>query len=323
MATEPTEFLRVSYSSLNVFASCNRKFEFDKLYPKRPRDNDDNYAADVGKALHAGFQDYLINNDRESAIWALMQAFPYEQEFNQNNDYRSFEAALATLETMFDEAKMNEYRLAQIRRPNTPGEILDGQSGGVVVPAIEVPFEIRFKGITLPDGRGMAFIGYIDAILQHLLTDLFRTLDIKTTRDHTKDSTAKYKFDTQQVPYGVVVDHIAQGAVDRFEVLYLHCNVDILDSTCVLYPFMKTKEDVQEWCVNKVMQFQQIARFMGADYFPRTDSGCMFWNKPCRYIEPCMSRDKEALTEWFLMGATPTDEEPFFPWIVADIDVKG
>ena len=63
--TQPTDFLRVSYSSLNTFASCNRKFEFDKLYPRRERVLEDFYAADVGKALHAGYQDFLIKGDKE------------------------------------------------------------------------------------------------------------------------------------------------------------------------------------------------------------------------------------------------------------------
>lgn len=317
----PTEFLKVSYSSLNTFASCNRKFEFDKLYPRRERVFEDFYAADVGKALHAAFQDYLIHNDKELAVWVLIQTFPFEAEFNQTNDYRSFDAALSVLELMFDNAKMTEYELAKIRRPNTPEEITLGLTDGVVVPAIEVPFEIRFNGITLPDGRGISFIGYIDAIMRSHMSGMFRTLDIKTTRAHTPDATPKFKFDTQQVPYGIIVDHVAQGAVDSFEVLYLDCYVDLLDPDVKLYPFTKTRTDIQEWCTNKLLQFQSIERYMSANYFPRTDSGCMFWNKPCRYLEPCISRDRDALTDWFLLGEEPAKSQDFQPWIVADINV--
>ena len=191
----------------------------------------------------------------------------------------------------------------------------------MVVPAIEVPFEIRFNGITLPDGRGISFIGYIDAILRNHLTGLFRTLDIKTTRQSIVDATPKFKFDTQQIPYGVVVDHVAQGEVDSFEVLYLDCYIDILEPSVKLYPFMKTRNDVQEWCTNKLLQFQSIQRYMEVDYFPRTDSGCMFYNKPCRYLEPCVSRDRATLMEWFLLGEEPAkDSDEFMPWIVADIE---
>ena len=304
--------LRVSYSSLGTFASCARKFEFDKLYPKRERGGDW-YAADVGKALHAGFQHWLTHGDQDQAIWEFMLAFPYESECLQTNDYRGFDASLATLEAMFAETKMTEYDLAKIKKPD-----------GTIVPAVEVPFEIRFKGVTLPDGRGVSFIGFIDAVMQHQVTGLFRTMDIKTSRMSVKDATAKYKFDTQQIPYGIVVDHVAQGAVDAFEVLYLDSYIDLLEPRVTLYPFMKSRLDVNEWCINKMIQIESLQKFMAADYFPRTDNGCMFYNSPCRHMEPCMSRDRESLVEWFLLGEPPAEDRDnlFEPWIIADIEVE-
>lgn len=319
--SEPTDFLRVSYSSLNTYASCPRKFEFHKLYPRPNRQDEDYYSAEVGKALHAGFQQFLMTGSDEKAIWSFMQAFPYELEFNQENDYRNFDAALSTLEAMFEETHLGEYELAQIRRPNTAVESAAGLSGGVVVPAIEVPFEIRFRGLTLPDGRGVAFIGFIDAIMRQHLTGAFRTWDIKTSRWKLNDATGKYKFDTQQVPYGIVVDHVAQGEVDSFEVMYFDCYIDICDPVVKLYSFNKTQDDVREWVTGKVLQFQQISQFMKMGFFPRTDGGCLFYNKPCKYLEPCQSRDKDSLTEWFLLGEPPAEEKLTTPWIVADIEL--
>lgn len=311
------ETIRVSYSSLGTFSSCPRKFEFDKLYP-RGQKTGNWYAADVGSALHAGYQHYLIHGDIDQAIWCFMQAFPWEDEFQQENSYRSFEACLSTLERMMAEIKMNEYKLAEIRHPN-----------GTIVPAVEVPFEIRFPGLEVPpcarypDGARISFIGYIDAIMQHVMNDLYRTLDIKTTRMQLNDATGKFMFDTQQVPYGIVVDHVAQGSVESFEVLYLDCYIDILDPTVNLYPFKKSAQDVQEWVTNKVIQLRQMIQFIAGDYFPRTDNGCLFYNKPCRYLEPCQSRDHETLTHWFTMGMEPVKDEEFEPWIVAEIDVEG
>jgi len=320
--TESQPYFTVSYSSLGTAETCWRKFELDKFYPRRERVFEDNYAADVGSALHAGFQDYLIHGDKDEAIWQLMRAFPFEAEYNQDNDYRSFEATLSTLECMFEEVKLNEYELAKIRRPNTPAELAAGLSGGVVVPAIEVPFELRFKGLNLPDGRGIAFTGFIDAVMRHYTTGRFRTLDIKTTRFHMSDATAKYKFNGQQVPYGIVVEHIAEAAVDSFEVLYLDSYIDLVEPDVKLYPFTKTQDDIREWVLNKVLQFQQMIRFSEMEFFPRTDGGCTFFNKPCRHLEPCMSRDKAAITEWFLLGEEPARQrEEFFPWIVADLEI--
>jgi hypothetical protein len=69
--------IRLSYSSLNVFSSCARKWEFDKLYPKPARVFEDNYAADVGTALHAGYQHYLATHDRDESVWAFMRGFSF------------------------------------------------------------------------------------------------------------------------------------------------------------------------------------------------------------------------------------------------------
>lgn len=320
--------LRLSYSSLNVFDSCARKFEFDKFYPKKPRIHEDNYAADVGTAIHAGYQHYLATHDRDESVWHFMRAFPVADEWNQSNDYRSFEAALSTLEEMFDSIKMLEYDLARIRRPNTLEEREAGLTDGVIVPAVEVPFEIRFPGIDIPpceafpEGARVSIIGYIDAIMQNLGTGMFRTLDIKTSRMNLIDATGKFKFDAQQVPYGIIVDHIAQGEVDAFEVLYLDCYIDLLEPRVQLYPFIKNRHDLQDWATNKVIQFQQIQRFAATNYFPRTDGGCLFYNKPCRYLDACQSRDRHELLEWFLMGEAPENpQDDFFPWIVADVNL--
>ncbi len=316
------EYLRVSYSSMATFSACPRKFEFNKLYPRRIRTGD-TYAADVGKSMHAGYQGYLTHGNREQAIWEFMQEFPFLEESSQPNDYRSFEACLRTLEDMFDEARMMEWELAKIRRPLTADEIKQGLTELPIVPAVEVPFEIRFKGLTLPDGRGLSFIGFIDGIMRNLSTGVYRTLDIKTSRQHLHDATGKYKFDGQQVPYGVVVNHVAGDAVEEFEVLYLDCYIDLLEPRVTFYPFKKSQLDVQEWALNKLMQFRQLQDFMSQDYFPRTDTGCLSYNKPCYFLEPCQSRDKESLTEWFLMGeeAAKDRDSEFIPWIVADVEV--
>lgn len=308
---EPTEFLRVSYSSLNMADSCLRKFELNKLYPRRVRDPDQ-FAADVGTALHHGYQDYLIHQDLDRAIWMLMQDYPYLDEFSQRDDYRSLEACIATLEEMTHEAKMHEWELMSIRKPD-----------GTVVPAIEVPFALRLNGIVLPDGRGVEYTGFMDAALRSLVTGAVRTMDIKTHRRQREDATAKYKYDSQQVPYGIVLEHLTSNVVEQFEVLYLDCFVDLVNPRVQLYPFYKDSTDLQEWLINTVLRVQRIQRGLEMDYFPRADGGCMNWNRPCYFLDVCESRDRDAITEWLLMGEEPAAETREEPWIIAEIDVFG
>lgn len=316
------EYLKVSYSSLNVFSNCFRKFELQKLYPQK-RNDYEAFAADVGTAIHHGYQEYLVSGDRDRATWALMRDYPYDLEFMQDKDDRSAEAALATLEEMFESVDMAEWQLATIKRPPTLKEISSGIESLVEVPAIEVPFELRFKGLTLPDGRGIAFTGFLDALMFNAFTGEYRTLDIKTHRRYARDATAKYKFDDQQVPYGIVVEHLRVVAIESFEVLYLDCFVDIAEPRVALYPFTKDQEDLQEWLTNKVLQLRNLIQFMQMDYFPRTGGGCMNWNKPCFFLDVCQSRNREGIEAWLLEGDEPYVRSYEQPWVIANLDVFG
>lgn len=306
-----TDYLRVSYSSLNLLANCARKFEFNKLFPRRARDYD-TFAADVGTALHRAYQNYLAYRDESKAVWALMENYPYEGAWNQENEDRSILACTVTLEEMLSSAAMVEYRVAEIHKPD-----------GTVAPAIEVPFELYLDGIILPDGRGIAITGSIDAFLRHVMTDAFRTCDIKTHRRTLPDATAKYKYDTQQVPYAIVLEHVMNHAIDEFEVLYLDTFIDLADPRVTLYPYEKDTNAIQEWLLNTVLKCQQIQRYMEMDYFPRTDGGCLSFNRPCYFLDICEIRDKQKIETWLLEGEEPEHREVEIPWVTAHIDVYG
>lgn len=315
--------IRLSYSSLNTMAGCPRKFEFQKILPNTG-DRESGYAAEVGKALHEGFGDYLINHDEDSAIWKFVNHFPYEMEMMQTNDNRSFEACLSTLQAMIESTDTSEFELAKIKRP-------DGQ----IVPAIEVPFEIRLEGMTLPFRefdpvtghrtgriieRPIGIIGYIDAIMYSNFAMMYKSLDIKSTRESFIDATAKYKYSSQQIPYGMVISQVAGQEISEFEVDYLEAYIDLMNPKITSYRFVKTSEDIQEWCVNKILQISQLRQFMEMDYFPRTESSCMAYRYPCRFLDACASRDADAIADYLLMGNEPVmQNEEFEPWITVTI----
>lgn len=317
------EYLRVSYSSLGVHEGCERKFEFNKLYPQRPR-MFDSFPADVGTALHRGFQNYLIHGNEDAAMWAMAAAFPYELEYQQDKDYRSLEACVSTLEWMMECSVFGDYELAQIIRPATFAELAANPDVLTYqVPAIEVPYEIRFKGLQMPDGRGLAHVGYMDAIMRHKVTGDFRTLDIKTHRRTMGDAEGVYKFNGQQVPYGICIEHIQGNPVQDFEVLYYDVFIDLLNPKVTPYSYRKDSDDVQEWLTNTVLQMQRIIRSAEMDYFPRTSGGCVSWNKPCYFLEVCQSRDRKDIEFFMLMGEEPAVPRYEIPWIVSEIDVFG
>lgn len=306
----PEDF-RVSYSSLNTAGSCLRKFEFNKLYPRKRRDSEEQFAADVGKALHRAVQHYLIHGDPDAALWQLMLSFPYIWEYHQTRDDRSLEAAVATLDEIVDSYDMTEWELVQIRLED-----------GTIVPAIEVPFEIRLGGLTLSDGRQIVYTGWIDAVMRHKGTGLIRTLDIKTHRSTLRDSTAKYKYDSQQIPYGIIVEHLQANSIDEFEVLYLDCYVDLVEPRVTLYPFLKDHTDLQEWMMDILLEIRRIQTAHQMDYFPRTHGGCLAWNRPCYFLDVCETRNKEAIQAWLLEGEEIAEPEPWNPWVRVELDMR-
>lgn len=304
------EYFRVSYSSLNSFEGCARLFEFNKLYPRTtPRPNF--FSGETGHALHAGHQEFMSSQDEQLAYWAMINRFPFEMELEENDSSRSAEACINTLELMLECEEMKRYELAEIE--NHRGE---------VVPAVEVPFELRFDKHVLPDGRKLAFTGWIDEILRDRFTGTYASCDIKTTRMTTKDLDAKYRFDSQQIPYGMVVDHISGGKVEEFTVQYLHCFIDVSEPQVQLLPYKKTQEDLQEWLMNRSMQMERICRYAAMDYFPRTEAGCLRFFKPCSYLDVCQSRSRPDIMQWFLMGQEPhVEEDDWNPWIVGNVEV--
>lgn len=307
--------LKLSYSSLNLFSSCERKFELTKLYDRRPFDGD-TFAAEVGKALHAGYQNYLTNHDPDKALWELARAYPHDIYFLSDPskvESRSIEACVVTLDAMLERGGSEGWELAYIK--NHLGE---------TVPAIEVPFEIILDGFELADGRGISFVGFIDAIM--FRGDTYRTLDIKTHQNYSRDYNAQYKFDTQQIPYGIVLEHVLQKEIEKFDVLYLDCKIDVAEPVIELVEFTKDRDDIQEWLMNTVMKVQQIQRNMEMDYFPRRDGGCVMWNKPCFYLRDnvCSMRDKEQIQKWFLEGQDfEPPRDPIVPWITGHINLHA
>jgi len=305
--------LYLSHSTRGTLHNCAAKFEFAKLY-KHPEFRESGeptmWAADVGTAIHEGYQHYLAYGDRDAAIWRLMKSFPYKytESFDPQND-RGLEAALATMLKMIATPVMSGYELATVMH------------NGIEKPAVEVPFEIVLEGVKLHNGMPVSYIGYIDAIMYAKMYDTFRTLDIKTHRDRMKDLTPKFSFHGQQVPYGMVVEHSMHKAIDEFEVLYLASYVDLLDPDIQMLDFQKNRSDIDRWVMALILDLRKINSFMLMDIFPRSEYGCVGFNKVCHYFGICGYDDKKKLQEMILLEEEPAELPKWDPWVKFSIPI--
>jgi hypothetical protein len=307
--------IRLSYSTNNTFANCQRKFELTKMFHHPDRGVwEDSHAADVGTALHAGYQHYVATQDEVESFFIMARAYPHHSTTGWA-DYRSLETCVGVLEMMIDQASTHEFELAKIKNPNT----------GLIVPATEVAFEIEFITTSgapvLKNGGRLTFVGFIDLIEVSRFSGRFRVCDIKTHQSKIQDRNPNYKFNTQQVPYGLVLEHIQGHAIDSFDVDYLDCFVDLVAPRVNHYPYTKTQTDIQEWIAARVLQIRQLNTALQSGFFPRVENGCLSFNRPCRFLDVCETRDPNAVQAYLLMGEEPAEFKPFEPLIRVQLEI--
>ena len=303
--------LRLSYSSYNgSYQSCERKFEFSKLYP-HTEDQEISLDGETGHALHVGYQSWLMERDRDKALEAMMFRYPIGLCSNPVKP-KSLEACFASLNQMTDSGIFLEYEIATIKCPD-----------GVIRKAVEVPFQININNFSLSDSKliKVIYVGIIDVILYNTLTDEYIVTDIKTTRWDLPDYSVLYNFDAQCLPYAMILERILGHKLDHLKADYLVCYVDIMKPRALRYSFDKTAEDIRDWARTLLVDLTNMKTFYNMGWFPRRPKSCIAFNKPCRFYDICHSRDPETITEWFLMGKEPIKEREFKPWFTMDLEL--
>lgn len=314
MSPYPIKQLVLSHSTRSSGRSCMRKLEFAKMYGDSKLLRDESFAGTVGNCLHDGFQEFLINRNETMAHIAMMRRFPYDLEYQESaNSSRSLEACYATLAAMVRSPVVEKYELVHIK-----------DAKGIIRPAVEVPFAFRL--LNTPMEIPVWFVGFIDAILYNPLADTYIVDDIKTTRQYITDMSARYEFDEQTVPYGIVLEHILGRSIDQFDVSYLSVFIDLMEPKVSLIPFTKTREHINDWMRGLADDVQRIAKYHAQGWFPRATNGdtCMAFKRPCHFIEYCSYREPEMIQR--MIGGVPREglfHDDQEPWIVADLDLGG
>lgn len=306
--------LRVSHSSIRTFRSCARKLEFKKFHPTMSKD--ESLDGEVGHALHTGYQHYLINKNRDAAIFAMLQRYPVHLNSNPSNP-KSVEACYPTLNAMIDSGAFLEYEIAEIK-------CLDGE----LRKAIEVPFQIDITGFNLGDTSKAEFIpviyvGYIDAILYDKILNEYLVIDIKTTRWNLVDMTPVYHFDEQCIPYAIVLERILGRSLDNLTVKYISVYIDIEKPKITPYEFKKTRIDIEDWARGLLVDLQMIKMYYQMGWFKRNPSACVAFNKVCPHFDLCNQRDHTAIARHLTLDQTPYVEEEIIPWIKLDLELAA
>ena len=295
--------LQLSDSSTKVL-KCPRKFQIYKFIPKPPRSRE-NFHGDVGIAIHKAYQEWLRYGDIDKVMLELLINYPHSSfdESNPRHRTKSLEACVPTVEAMTQNVNLAEFEIANI-------ECLDGATR----PAIEVPFRIDLPNLSNGELE-FNYVGYKDAILWSKVTHSYGVVDIKTHRSSMEDRTAEYIFAEQDIPYGLVLQHILKQRLDKFTTFYIDVFIDIEEPRIKIYEMQRTPEDIQDWIRGLHININLIKLYNSMKWWKREGSQCSNFNNKCEYLDACSIRDENELTAYLLGGQEPEKEHIVDPWI--------
>lgn len=293
--------IRLSYSTINAFLACPRKFEMERILScQLPMRQERNLTLSSGTAMHSAWQEYLRTRDRSLAIYKLLEAFDYDAERNAKpyQQDRKLEPCLITLDEVI------RYYDA---RPHLQVAIINNR------PAIEVNF--RFNLTCTP--LAMWYGGFVDAIMYDSRYGVFEVHDLKNHRDEQANA-LKYRHSLQLVPYGFIVQLMMNDelldpragkpvshAVTAFDTQYLLAYLDLLNPRAEPLTFTRSAADLAAWKSQVLTAVRMVEDFAVTGEFHRYGKSCINYGKSCFHATPCEIDNLRARREHF----TPMNPE--------------
>lgn len=298
----PIKTLEISHSTLQSFHTCPRKLEFAKMYGFNLKGR--SLAPEGGNCLHAAYGKYLETNSKNEAILCLMLQYPIDLCDNPLWTWSLEQTYSALLALINWTDKNTQLELA----------IIDGKK------AIEVPFLINIKH-NIPGMIPVVYRGYIDFIFYDRMSNQYTVLDLKGTGANTVDFTPVYKWDSQCLPYALVLKRALDENLDFLNVQYLVTKLDLLSPQIQHLEFHKTEQDIKEWTQDLLMDLTTIKTYIQTQWFPRRSKGCMAFNRKCKYFEICDSRKLNTIM-MMLQSLEQPEPRKFEALIELDLEIN-
>ena len=264
---------RISYSSRELFALCERKFELYRKN-KKPEETSEilnsksgcNFA--FGHLVGEGIQLTLQGHEWDTILFQLFLHWKPDLMLYVESTKKSFWHGILAVQ---------KFRAAYEAGLLEGWEILSSEEVLThfgTTEAVEVPF-----AITLPNG--FIYIGFVDAILWHPETGRVMILEIKTTASKII-SPAQYKNSSQALGYSVILDKLFPD-LSSYDVKYLIYSSTMEDWT--VYDFGKSFLARAQWLQELLMDCQRIELCEKMGVFPMRGGSCRSFNQDCQYFE--------------------------------------
>lgn len=254
--------IRLSYSTLELIHSCERKFQLIKLL-ENSIERDEAVYLTGGTAFGMGVAHYLVNQDKEAALFELWINFWPELSDAYRDQYRylaALEAAFATLDNLLLEWEV---------------PFFDNK------PAAELSFALDIND-------NYYYVGYVDVTLKNRFTEQLAVLEVKHTSSWLLDLRPMYQNSGQALGYSIVLDKIAGENQSSYSVLYLVAKFgkDYIPET-KLFVFNKTLLDRLNWFLTLGLDVEKLERMAELGQYPMRGGSCISYNRPCVFFGTC------------------------------------
>lgn len=256
---------QLSYSALNVFHSCKRKFQLNRLKTtyRSEQSEEANITFAYGHIIGDGIQKILEGKSEQEVILAAFLGWHAPLLAIDEKRKKSFWSAIIALQkfiSLRESGFLDEY------------EVLTYNN--------KLATELNFK-ITLPDGFN--FRGSVDAVLIHKTTRRILVLECKTTWQRDVNP-AMYKNSSQAIGYSIVLDVVFPG-VTEYDVLYLVYSS--VTREYLQFKFLKSYVQRAIWIRELMMDVEIIKFCEEQELYPKNGDACLSFGKECEYINHC------------------------------------
>lgn len=262
----------LSFSNLETFCSCPRKYELHKLSSQLTQEQlETNINFCFGHAVAAGVQHYLAFGDEQEAIKQTLFAWNADLllEDEKKKD-KSIWSAIGAVQIFIGQYadQFHEWEVAHFKGK----------------PAIEFSFKVDLQ-------NSYFYFGHVDLILVHKTTKQLMVVELKTNGSNTIND-AMYSNSPQALGYTIILDQLAAEleSPEQFLVFYLIYKTKTKEF--ISMPFPKTSLHKANWIRTLLLQCEELDRYTEAGFFPKRHSGCFVYQKQCPYYGVCDMSNK-------------------------------
>lgn len=265
--------LQISHSSIELFNTCERKYQLTKLLENSHVKEDAPHFS-KGHAFGAMVQHYMLTGSEDQALFQAWLAYEPELEDPTKG------ITLASTIGLFDKVRDQ----LDLLRLDWEVAWFNGH------PAIELSFKLIIN-------ENFIYIGFVDLVLQHRISRIYGVMEVKTTSLSVNDVEPLFKNSAQALIYSVILDAVAGEEQASADLIYPILQDVRGNVTFHVKTFRKTLLDRLHAFISIGLDVERITRCEELGVYPRRGSKCLAWNRPCIHFGTCnlQAADKPAV----------------------------